>query len=88
MDLKKAISFNKAYFVIAGTPTFIFGGDFCYARCRRKFWEDRILKLKQAGCNTITFYIPRNYHQPTPDKPEFEGDKDFPSIIDTHREKD
>ena len=88
MDLKKAISFNKAYFVIAGTPTFIFGGDFCYARCRRKFWEDRILKLKQAGCNTITFYIPWNYHQPTPDKPEFEGDKDFPSIIDTHREKD
>jgi|GEM_PF-1373436 len=81
--LKDVITFNKAYFIIRGEPIFLFGGDFCYARCNRKFWEDRILKLKQAGCNTITFYIPWLYHQPAPDKFEFQGDKDLGAFIDT-----
>ena len=81
--MEKKITFNKRHFIIKGKPTFLFGGDFCYARCNRKFWEDRILKLKQAGCNTITFYVPWNYHQPAPEKVEFEGNKDLGAFIAT-----
>lgn len=34
-----------------------------YFRILPEYWEDRLLKLKALGCNTVETYIPWNLHE-------------------------
>ena len=51
-------------FIIDGKPTFLFGGEVHYFRLPRAAWEDRILKVKKAGGNLVSTYIPWLIHEP------------------------
>jgi len=38
-----------------------------------QYWEDRLLKAKALGLNTIQTYVPWNLHEPAPGNLVFEG---------------
>ncbi|MGN0515887.1 glycoside hydrolase family 35 protein, partial [Eubacterium sp.] len=54
-----------------------------YFRIPCEYWEDRLLKLKAAGLNTVETYVAWNVHQPTEDEFCFEGQNDVVDFIKT-----
>ncbi|XP_030968113.1 beta-galactosidase 17-like [Quercus lobata] len=64
-----------------GQPFQIIGGDLHYFRVLPEYWEDRLLKAKALGLNTIQTYVPWNLHEPKPGKLVFEGIADIVSFL-------
>lgn len=58
------IRIDNGRFVIDGKPTFLFGGEMHYFRVPRGEWRDRLEKLKAAGCNLVSTYVPWAWHEP------------------------
>ena len=54
------------------TITPLLCGEIHYFRVPRKLWRDRLLKLKRAGANCISTYIPWNWHMPCEEVVDFE----------------
>ena len=53
-------------FVLNGEPIRLLAGAMHYFRVPREYWEDRILKIKALGLNTLETYVCWNLHEPTP----------------------
>ncbi|XP_038875608.1 beta-galactosidase 17 [Benincasa hispida] len=64
-----------------GKPFQIIGGDLHYFRTLPEYWEDRLLRAKALGLNTIQTYIPWNLHEPKPGNFTFSGIADIVSFI-------
>ncbi|KAI4355504.1 hypothetical protein L6164_004268 [Bauhinia variegata] len=64
-----------------GQPFQIIGGDVHYFRVLPEYWEDRLLKAKALGLNTIQTYVPWNLHEPQPGKFVFGGIADLESFL-------
>ncbi|RYR42477.1 hypothetical protein Ahy_A08g038958 isoform B [Arachis hypogaea] len=72
-------------------PFQIIGGDLHYFRVHPQvhmnlkiclqYWEDRLLKAKALGLNTIQTYVPWNLHEPSPGRHVFEGFADIESFL-------
>lgn len=45
---------ENSQFLLEGMPFRIFGGSMHYFRVPREYWEDRMLKMKACGLNTLT----------------------------------
>lgn len=45
---------ESSQFLLEGLPFRIFGGSMHYFRVPREYWEDRMLKMKACGLNTLT----------------------------------
>lgn len=69
---------NKQFYM-DGKPFRIFSGAMHYFRTVPEYWEDRLLKLKLAGFNTVETYTCWNLHEPKP------GEFDFDGILDIER---
>lgn len=52
-----------------------------YFRVLPEYWEDRLLRAKALGLNTIQTYVPWNLHEPQPQKLVFEGIADIESFL-------
>ncbi|KAG6782104.1 hypothetical protein POTOM_011492 [Populus tomentosa] len=65
----------------------IIGGDLHYFRVLPQaslylfYWEDRLVRAKALGLNTIQTYVPWNLHEPQPGKLVFEGIADLVSFL-------
>lgn len=57
------IGVKEQTITINGEKKFIYGGELHYFRVPKKDWEDRIRKVKEAGCNLISTYIPWMWHE-------------------------
>lgn len=68
------VNFQNNNFYIRGKETFLFGGEVHYFRIPKKDWEDRIVKVKQAGGNLVSTYIPWIIHE------DIEGDIDVTGV--------
>uniref|UniRef100_A0A667WRD9 Si:dkey-224e22.2 n=1 Tax=Myripristis murdjan TaxID=586833 RepID=A0A667WRD9_9TELE len=55
---------NSSEFTLEGKPFRVLGGSIHYFRVPRAYWEDRLLKLRACGLNTVTTYVPWNLHEP------------------------
>ncbi|KAM7254455.1 hypothetical protein ACFE04_003835 [Oxalis oulophora] len=64
-----------------GKPFQIIGGDLHYFRLPPQYWEDRLLRAKALGLNTIQTYVPWNLHEPNPGNLVFEGFADIVSFL-------
>ncbi|CAK7356865.1 unnamed protein product [Dovyalis caffra] len=64
-----------------GEPFRIIGGDLHYFRVLPQYWEDRLVRAKAMGLNTIQTYVPWNLHEPQPGKLVFEGIADLLSFL-------
>ncbi|KAM6945901.1 beta-galactosidase-1-like protein 2 [Aplochiton taeniatus] len=55
---------NSSQFTLEGEPFLVLGGSIHYFRVPRAYWQDRLLKMKACGLNTLTTYVPWNLHEP------------------------
>nr|XP_025887338.1 beta-galactosidase 17 isoform X4 [Solanum lycopersicum] len=64
-----------------GKPFQIIGGDLHYFRVLPEYWEDRLLRAKALGLNTIQTYVPWNLHEPREGQLVFTGIADIFSFL-------
>ncbi|XP_020363847.1 beta-galactosidase-1-like protein 2 [Oncorhynchus kisutch] len=64
MSQKEGLRANSFQFTLEGEPFRILGGSIHYFRVPRAYWEDRLLKMRACGVNTLTTYVPWNLHEP------------------------
>jgi len=62
-------------------PIQLISGAAHYFRTVPEYWEDRLLKLKACGLNTVETYVPWNYHEPTQGEFIFDGILDIAAFI-------
>ncbi|MGM0865694.1 MAG: beta-galactosidase [Bacillota bacterium] len=58
------IEIKNKQILIDGEPKIIMAGEIHYFRLDRDEWQDRIDKLKAAGCNAVASYVPWLCHEP------------------------
>lgn len=68
-------------FYLNGEPFKIISGAFHYFRTVPEYWQDRIEKLVNMGCNTVETYIPWNFHGPEKGNFRFDGMHDIEHFI-------
>lgn len=64
----------------------IISGAVHYFRIVPEYWRDRLIKLKNMGCNCVETYVPWNFHEPKKGKFEFQGRKDVVRFIKIAKE--
>ena len=74
-DLKEMSSVNlkNGYFEINGKKQFIFSGEVQYFRIAKDNWEKMLDGLCDANCNTLSTYVPWNWHEYSKGKFDFKG---------------
>lgn len=78
---KKIISYDNKSMIINGKRVLLYGGEFQYFRVPNELWEDRFKKMKMAGLNFITTYIPWNFHETKEGKFRWDGDRDLNKFL-------
>lgn len=58
----------KDKFYLNGEPFKIISGSIHYFRTVSEYWQDRLEKLVNMGCNTVETYVPWNFHEPVKGK--------------------
>ncbi len=69
-------------FYLDGKPFKIISGSFHYFRTVPEYWQDRLEKLVNMGCNTVETYIPWNFHEPNKGEFIFDGMRDIRRFIE------
>lgn len=64
-----------------GKPFQIIGGDLHYFRVVPQYWEDRLLRAKALGLNSIQTYVPWNLHEPRQGQYAFKGIADIIAFL-------
>lgn len=72
----------KDQFYLNGVPFQIISGAIHYFRVVPEYWEDRLIKLKNMGCNTVETYIPWNFHETQRGSFLWEGKHDICRFIE------
>jgi len=75
------IDINSQGFTINGKPLFITCGSMHYERVPRELWADRLMRMKQAGFNTVETYVFWNYQEPQPGQFDFSGQHDLAAFL-------
>ena len=70
-------------FYLDKKPFKIYSGAMHYFRTLPEYWEDRLLKLKLAGFNTVETYVCWNLHEPHKGEFDFSGMLDIVRFIET-----
>jgi len=73
----------KDNFYLDGKPFQVISGSIHYFRVVPEYWRDRLMKLKNMGCNTVETYIPWNLHEPRKGEFNFSGLCDVEKFIRT-----
>lgn len=73
----------KDNFYLDGKPFKIISGAFHYFRTVPEYWQDRLEKLVNMGCNTVETYIPWNFHEPDRGRFIWDGMRDICRFIET-----
>lgn len=69
-------------FYLDGKPFKIISGAIHYFRTVPEYWQDRLEKLVNIGCNTVETYIPWNFHEPKRGEFLWEGMHDICRFIE------
>lgn len=77
--MKFSIAHRKV--LLDGTETQILSGAVHYFRTFPEQWEDRLLKLKQCGFNTVETYLAWHLHEVREGQFDFSGRLDFARFI-------
>ena len=84
------IEIKNKQIIIDGKPQIIMCGEIHYYRLKRKDWLDRIIKLKESGCNAVASYIPWLCHETTEGEFDLDGhihpELDLATFIDLCKE--
>jgi len=75
------LTVQQNHFYYDNKPIRLLSGAIHYFRIVPEYWEDRLLKLKACGFNTVETYIPWNFHETSPGTFHFEGMADVERFI-------
>jgi len=75
------LSVAGARFLLDGRPFRILSGAIHYFRVHPELWEDRLLKLKAMGLNTVETYVAWNLHEPEPGRFDFDNALDVCAFV-------
>lgn len=67
------IHYHDKKIFIDGEPVLLLSGEIHYFRLPREAWQDRLNRLRQVGCNTVSTYIPWLCHEPVQGHIDLEG---------------
>ncbi|XP_034404242.1 beta-galactosidase-1-like protein 2 [Cyclopterus lumpus] len=81
MSRVEGLRANSSQFTLEGEPFRILGGSIHYFRVPRAYWEDRLLKMKACGLNTLTTYVPWNLHEPERGAFNFQDQLDLKAYV-------
>ncbi|XP_051254286.1 beta-galactosidase-1-like protein 2 isoform X2 [Dicentrarchus labrax] len=81
MSRVEGLRANLSQFTLERKPFRILGGSIHYFRVPRAYWEDRLLKMKACGLNTLTTYVPWNLHEPEQGVFNFEDQLDLDAYL-------
>jgi len=77
-------------FYLNDEPIFISGAEMHYFRVPKSEWRDRLDKIKEAGCNVVSTYIPWCFHEKEEGNIDLTGrtlpEKDLKSFLDLTQE--
>lgn len=76
------ITYDSKSFLVDNKRIWIVDGEIHYFRFPRSEWRQVLLRAKRAGLNTISTYVPWNFHELKEGIVDFDGDKDLASFID------
>lgn len=76
----------KDRFYLDGEPFQIVSGAVHYFRIVPQYWQDRLEKLKNMGCNTVETYIPWNFHEPERGRFLWNGMQDVCAFLEIAKE--
>ncbi|WP_408007661.1 beta-galactosidase [Pseudalkalibacillus sp. A8] len=57
------VGMKQKKFIIDGKEELLYGGELHYYRVPKSEWKDRLNKLKKAGCNLVSSYVPWVWHE-------------------------
>lgn len=77
----KKLTIEKGRIRIDGKPVKIVSGSIHYFRVPREYWADRLLKLKEMGCNCVETYVCWNAHEKTEGTFDFSGGLDLDAFL-------
>ena len=72
---------EKDGFKLDGAPFRVIAGAIHYFRVPDEYWYDRLLKLKEMGCNCVETYICWNLHEKREGEFNFTGWLDFSAFL-------
>ncbi|QMS85071.1 beta-galactosidase [Candidatus Xianfuyuplasma coldseepsis] len=79
------ITYDNKRFIINQDKPFLWGGELHYFRVHKNDWKDRIKKIKDAGFNLVSTYIPWMWHEVEEGQMDLDGstcpEKDLISFI-------
>ena len=75
----KNFKIEKDHIYVDGKPDKIVSGAMHYFRIHPDYWYDRLLKLRECGCNCVETYVAWNLHE------KKEGEFDFSGWLDLGR---
>ncbi|KAF3847952.1 hypothetical protein F7725_020980 [Dissostichus mawsoni] len=81
MSCVEGLRADSSQFTLEGEPFCILGGSIHYFRVPRAHWEDRLLRMKACGLNTLTTYVPWNLHEPEKGTFNFQDQLDLKAFI-------
>ncbi len=73
---------NKKFYM-DGEEFHIYSGAMHYFRIPEEYWEDRLLKLRAAGLNTVETYVPWNFHEKKQGEFDFSGMLNIEKFVKT-----
>ena len=82
----KKITWDKNHFYVNGKPEKFVSGSVHYFRIPPEYWYDRLLKLKESGCNTVETYVSWHLHEKVQGELDFTGWLDLAAYLDVVKE--
>ncbi len=76
-------TYDKNGFYFNGEKKKIVSGAVHYFRVMPEYWYDRLLKLREMGCNCVETYVCWNLHEKEEGKLDFSGALDLGKFLDT-----
>jgi hypothetical protein len=61
----RKVQVTKSSILIDGTPRLLRGGTIQWSRLPQEVWNDRLLRFKGMGYNTVDMYVSWRNHEPT-----------------------
>ncbi|MEK4475233.1 beta-galactosidase family protein [Paenibacillus sp. FSL R7-0048] len=77
----RKLSISGDHFTLDEQPIRLLSGALHYFRIVPEYWQDRLLKLKACGLNTVETYIPWNLHEPEEGSFNFAGFADIEAFV-------
>ncbi len=78
----KKITWDNNYFYVNGEREKFVSGSIHYFRVHPEYWRDRLLKLKECGCNCVETYVPWHLHEKRRGELDFTGWLDLGAYLD------